>query len=105
MLFSFPPLLSQAALLFTPQQQPWSLPLISNQLNLVKQAYDYSESQKSYSFTVFCKVHSFVIWIISSKVIWDEVFKSGLSKICGRQPLKSLKGYGLLKQTLFLQIF
>ena len=31
-------------------------------------------------------------------MIWDKVFKSGPSKICGRQPLKNLKGYGLLKQ-------
>ena len=28
-----------------------------------------------------------------------QVFKSGPSKICGRQPLKNLKGYGLLKHT------
>ena len=28
--------------------------------------------------------------------IWDKVFKSGPSKICGRQPLKNVKGYGLL---------
>ena len=27
---------------------------------------------------------------------WDKVFKNGPSKICGRQPLKNLKGYGLL---------
>ena len=27
------------------------------------------------------------------------------SKFCGRQPLKNLKGYGLLKQTISLQIF
>ena len=26
----------------------------------------------------------------------DKVFKNGPSKICGRQPLKNLKGYGLL---------
>ena len=25
---------------------------------------------------------------------WDKVFKSGQSKICRRQPLKNLKGYG-----------
>ena len=37
--------------------------------------------------------------------IWDKVFKNGPSKICGRQPFKHLKGYGLLKQTLILQIF
>ena len=36
---------------------------------------------------------------------WDKVFKSGLSKFCGRQPLKNLKGYGLLKQTISLQNF
>ena len=29
--------------------------------------------------------------------IWDNVFKGGPSKICGRQPLKKLNGYGLLK--------
>ena len=28
---------------------------------------------------------------------WDKVFKSGPRKICGRQPLKNLKGYGKLK--------
>ena len=26
---------------------------------------------------------------------WDKVFKNGPSKICGRQPSKNLKGYGL----------
>ena len=31
--------------------------------------------------------------------IRDKVFKNGLSKICGRQPIKYLKEYGLLKQT------
>ena len=30
-------------------------------------------------------------------IIWDKVFKIGPSKICGKQPLKNLKGYGLLK--------
>ena len=38
-------------------------------------------------------------------VIWDKVFKNGPSKICGRQPFKKLKGYGLLKQTISLQTF
>ena len=38
-------------------------------------------------------------------VIWDKVFKSGPSKICGRQTLKNLKEYGLLKQTISFQIF
>ena len=34
-----------------------------------------------------------------------QVFKSGPSEIGGRQPLKDLKGYGLLKQTICPQIF
>ena len=38
-------------------------------------------------------------------IIWDKVFKNRLNKFCGRQPLKNLKGYGLLKQTISLQIF
>ena len=33
----------------------------------------------------------------SVKIIWDIVFKNGPSKICGRQPLKNSKGYGLRK--------
>ena len=36
--------------------------------------------------------------MILSKLIniWDKVFKNGPSKICGSQPLKNLRGYGLL---------
>ena len=30
--------------------------------------------------------------------ICDKVFKNGPGKICERQPLKNLKGHGLLKQ-------
>ena len=33
-----------------------------------------------------------------------KVFKSGPNKICGRQPLKSLKGYGLHKVDFTLSI-
>ena len=29
--------------------------------------------------------------------IWEKVFKNEPSKICGRQSLKNLKGYGLPK--------
>ena len=36
---------------------------------------------------------------------WDKVLKNGRSKICGRQPLKYLKGYGLLKQNYSLKFF
>ena len=36
---------------------------------------------------------------------WTKVFKNGPGEICGRQPLKNLKGYALLKQTISIQIF
>ena len=36
--------------------------------------------------------------------IWDKVFKSRPSKVCGRQLLKHLKGYGLLKHVKFVMI-
>ena len=42
-------------------------------------------------------------WYLSSKINWDIVFKSGLSKFCGRQPLKNLKGYSLIKQIISRQ--
>ena len=34
-----------------------------------------------------------------------KIFKNGPSKICGRQPFKNSKWYGLPKQTISLQIF
>ena len=37
--------------------------------------------------------------------ICDSVFKNGPSKICGKQPSKKLKRYGLFKQTISHQIF
>ena len=40
-----------------------------------------------------------MIFFFSKKVLtskWDKVFTIEPSKICGRQPLKNLKGYGLL---------
>ena len=32
---------------------------------------------------------------------WDKVFKNRPSKICGRQPLKNFKEYGLLEADFF----
>ena len=37
--------------------------------------------------------------LVRCRNIWDKVFNNGPSKICGREPLKNLKGYGLLKAT------
>ena len=64
----------------------------------------YRPSLVAASEDIFCVLEK--IWNLSN--IWDNVFKSGLSKFCERQPLKKLKGYGLLKrnkQTISLQIF
>ena len=37
-------------------------------------------------------------------LMWDKVFRNGPSKICGRHPLKNLKGYGMLKHNVILRI-
>ena len=37
--------------------------------------------------------------------LWDKVLKNGPSEICGRQTLKNLKRYALLKQIISLEIF
>ena len=42
----------------------------------------------------------FLFWFVKVKV-----FKNGPNKIFGRQPLKILKEYGLLRQTIPVQIF
>ena len=46
-------------------------------------------------------------WVIVEymKIKQDKVFKKGPSKIFGRQPLKYLNWYGLLKQIISRQIF
>ena len=36
--------------------------------------------------------------LIIQHCVWDKVFKNGPSNICGRQPLKNLKWYGLVRQ-------
>ena len=54
----------------------------------------------------FCKMLHFTcfteFWIYFSRdfssqsmILCDKIFKNGPSKICGRQPLKNLKWYGL----------
>ena len=37
--------------------------------------------------------------------IWGKIFKTEPSKICGRQPLKKLKGHGLPQQIISQHIF
>ena len=56
---------------------------------------------------IFCRTNFDLTWKYRAKALskWDKVFKNGSSKICGRQPLKNLKGYGLLKRGIVLQIF
>ena len=46
------------------------------------------------------KIYGVVLPSYLLKNILDKVFKNGPSKICGRQPLKNLKGYGLLEQLI-----
>ena len=59
----------------------------------------------SSSSSVFWTILWYPFVDVMKKVFWDKVFKNGPNKNCRGQPLKNLKGYGLLKQTLPLQIF
>ena len=47
---------------------------------------------------IFNKMHLYSIHIFTYTYVRDKVFKNGPSKICGRQLLKNLKGYGLLSR-------
>ena len=51
--------------------------------------------------TIGTKKHRNDSFIFTEKVNWDKVFKSGLSKICGRQPLKN---FSLSTLEYFVQI-
>ena len=48
----------------------------------------------------FCFMSYFSLIMRHASFIWSNVFKNGPSKICGRQHLKTLKGYGLLKRLI-----
>ena len=50
-------------------------------------------------------IYYFFISHLTPTTIWDKAFKNGLRKFFGRQPLKDLKGYGLFKLTISLQMF
>ena len=52
-------------------------------------------------FTI-CK---FIKSCLNSSDKWVKLFTNGSSKTCARQSLKNLKWYGLLRQTVSLQIF
>ena len=61
-------------------------------------------------FQHFWKKHCDYTWNIWDKVRDKLGIQSGLSKFCGRQPLKNLKGYsllfkGCLPQNLFSSLF
>ena len=64
---------------------------------------DTSVKRNERKVNVYLERESSINFRLNQK--WDKVFKIGPSKICGKQPLKDLKGYGLLKQTISLQIF
>ena len=55
--------------------------------------------QISYDMILVCAIlaktsHTLLIML----VIWHKEFNSGPCKVCGGQPLKNLKGYGLLEE-------
>ena len=59
----------------------------------------------SYNCCVDIGINLFLSISSEGMIIWDKELKSGTSKICGRQSLRNLKGYSLLKQSITLQNF
>ena len=89
---------------FKKMERPWApvpLPFVGGPAKIRKSYYFLSEidlcverklkKKKKNSRTISGK-HKL-------KLLWDKVFKNGPSKICGRQPLKNLKGYGSFLNT------
>ena len=58
-------------------------------------------------YLAFEQIRGVLFFVISTNniLIWEKVFKSGPSKVCGRQPLKNLKGYGLLPSNFLKAVF
>ena len=64
--------------------------------------YKYTEA----IFGIMSNIYSGIfLQQIVNAYIWDKVFKSEPSKICGGQSLKILKWYGLLYATLWVTLF
>ena len=87
-------------------------------LSMQKEAHHLAESWKLAGTENIRRNDVLIIlmpkWLIQQRLLcirrmwhkkWDKLFENGLSKFCGRQPLKNLKGYGLLKHTITLQNF
>ena len=63
-----------------------------SQVDLIK---NLQKDPKCWKSELLKKNFSIIISVLIC-YIWDKLFKNGPSKICRRQPLKYLKGYGLL---------
>ena len=60
----------------------------------------------SFLLNEFLKEISFFAQCVEQeKALWDNLFKNGERKVCGRQPIKNLKWYDLPKETISLKIF
>ena len=82
--------------------------LSCNNFHFFNQKLGFSEgtSLKHTVFKVFVKIYrSISTPDVMAGDNWDKVLKNGPSKICGKQPLKNLMGYGLLKGAMSLEIF
>ena len=59
----------------------------------------HTNTEKSSTDNDCAYITTFNVLIVSAPIlsvashIWDKVFKNGPNKICGRQSLRSLKGY------------
>ena len=74
-------------------------------MNLITLNHDYFQKMRILVQSGCFYKDRYIISPSKLYVSWDKVFKIRRSKFCGRQLLKVFKGYGLLKQTIYLQTF
>ena len=82
--------------------------LLCNNFHFFNEKLGFSEgtSLKHAIFKVFVNIYrSITTPDVMARDNWDKVLKNVPSKICGKQPLKNLMGYGLLKGAISLEIF
>ena len=101
---------TKISIIFLPMEVfgAWKIPLPAYQtrffMNFVYSAPSSTRLimiESALLFTI-CK---FIKSCLNSSDKWVKLFKNRSSKTCARQSLKNLKWYGMLRQTISLQIF
>ena len=109
--FAFSDPLTKISIIFLPKEVfgAWKIPLLAVPNSFFLWILSMSApsstrlimTESALLFTI-CK---FIKSCLNSSDKWVKLFKNRSSKTCARQSLKNLKWYGMLRQTISLQIF